>query len=89
MSAHDVAFPAPWRTRAACYGMAVDRFFPIGERGTGALQTEAAKVVCGSCPVIADCLEAALLVPDTDGIWAGLTSIERRALRRPAVETHR
>ncbi len=69
--------------------MAVERFFPIGERGTGAMQAAAAKTICGSCQVIADCLEAALKVPETDGIWAGLTPVERRALIRPGVRAGR
>jgi WhiB family redox-sensing transcriptional regulator len=69
--------------RGACFGMAVDRFFPIGDRGAGAQRaTSAAKTICRSCSVVADCLEEALLVPDTDGIWGGLTTTERRALPR-------
>lgn len=81
MSTRDSRILAPWRTRGACYGMSVERFFPIGERGSGAIQAAAAKTICAGCVVSADCLDAALVVPDTDGIWGGLTSSERRALR--------
>jgi WhiB family redox-sensing transcriptional regulator len=76
---------APWRTRGACFGMAVDKFFPIGEHGAGAQRaTFAAKTICGTCEVVADCLVEAMVVPDTDGIWGGLTSTERRALTSAA-----
>jgi WhiB family redox-sensing transcriptional regulator len=81
VSTSDRQGQVPWRTRGACFGMAVDRFFPIGENGAGARRaTSAAKVICGTCAVVADCLVEAMVVPDTDGIWGGLTSTERRAL---------
>ncbi len=70
---------ADWRTRAACRGMDTDMFFP--ERGDGAA-VDAAKAVCGTCPVAADCLNEAINLPDnwgTYGIWGGTSGRQRRA----------
>jgi WhiB family redox-sensing transcriptional regulator len=67
-----------WRQRAACRGADPELFFPgQGDR----YAAEDAKDVCLSCPVQADCLEAALVAPLPDGIWAGLNLHERKALR--------
>jgi WhiB family redox-sensing transcriptional regulator len=66
-----------WRRRAACKGQRTDAFFP----GRGQ-STHAAKAVCVGCAVRQDCLEYALADPDLDGVWAGLTTKERRVMRR-------
>jgi WhiB family redox-sensing transcriptional regulator len=73
---------ADWRTRAACRGMETDMFFP--ERGDGAA-VDAAKTVCGTCPVAADCLDEAINLPDgwgEIGIWGGTSGRQRRILVR-------
>ena len=73
---------ADWRTRAACRGMDTDMFFP--ERGDGAA-VDAAKAVCGACPVAADCLDEAINLPDgwgAFGIWGGTSGRQRRILLR-------
>lgn len=73
---------ADWRTRAACRGMDTDMFFP--ERGDGAA-VDAAKAVCGTCPVAADCLDEAINLPDgwgEIGIWGGTSGRQRRVLVR-------
>ena len=73
---------ADWRTRAACRGMDTDMFFP--ERGDGAA-VDAAKAVCGTCPVAADCLDEAINLPDgwgAFGIWGGTSGRQRRIMVR-------
>jgi WhiB family redox-sensing transcriptional regulator len=61
--------------------MDTDLFFPLTENGPSALQAiERAKTVCRRCSVARECLDAALELVDTDGIWGGLTITERRRL---------
>lgn len=67
---------ADWRTRAACKDDP-DRQFPENR----AEEIAAAKQVCASCPVKAECLRDALALDERDGVWGGLTSGERRNLR--------
>jgi hypothetical protein len=62
--------------------MDTDMFFP--ERGDGAA-VDAAKAVCGACPVAADCLDEAINLPDgwgEIGIWGGTSGRQRRVLVR-------
>ncbi len=40
--------------------------------------------LCAVCPVVGACEDYALADPDLDGVWAGTTGRERRALRRKA-----
>lgn len=71
-----------WRHRAACIGEDPELFFPIGSTGTALEQVDAAKAVCGRCPVTDDCLEWALETNQDAGVWGGLSEDERRSLRR-------
>jgi len=70
-----------WRQRAACRGADPELFFPVGTAGPALDQVERAKAICRSCPVIAECLAAALAGGEDAGIWGGLTEDERRRLR--------
>ncbi|GAA1714726.1 WhiB family transcriptional regulator [Brachybacterium phenoliresistens] len=68
--------PLEWMDQALCREVDTGIFFP--SKGGS---TTAARKVCGSCPVRAECLELAL--QDTlDGIWGGTTPNERKAMRR-------
>ncbi|MFC8723701.1 WhiB family transcriptional regulator [Streptomyces bacillaris] len=40
-----------------------------------------AKTICSTCPVQPECLQYALAAGERDGIWGGLTTAERNALR--------
>jgi len=42
----------------------------------------AAKAICASCPVAVLCGEHALAFNETEGVWGGMTSDERRSLHR-------
>lgn len=69
----------PWWTRAACTDVDPDLFYP--ERGESA---QPAKMVCARCPVRKPCLADALAMPPglDEGIRAGLSAKQRRAIRR-------
>jgi WhiB family redox-sensing transcriptional regulator len=71
-----------WRRDALCRSSNPDLFFPIGATGLAADQIEAAKEICGICPVAEACLEFAMETNQEAGVWGGLTEDERRALKR-------
>jgi WhiB family transcriptional regulator, redox-sensing transcriptional regulator len=72
-----------WQYRAACKGPQSNLFFAPNhlERKEERLTREAAaKAICRTCPVLAECREYALLVREPHGIWGGLNEYERRQL---------
>jgi WhiB family redox-sensing transcriptional regulator len=66
-----------WRELALCAQVDPELWFP--EKGES---PAAAKLLCGRCEVRAECLELALETNEQFGIWGGLSSKERRGLRR-------
>jgi WhiB family redox-sensing transcriptional regulator len=70
-----------WRDLGACRDEDPELFFPVGTQGPARDQIACAQAVCGRCPVIGECLRWALATGQTEGIWGGLTTEERRALR--------
>lgn len=71
-----------WRRRGACVDRNPELFFhPEGERGaTRRHRANAAKTICGRCPVTDECRRYAL---DNDlryGTWGGTTEAERARL---------
>lgn len=66
---------------AVCEGADFAVFFPA--RGRPSEDSEA-KSYCRRCPVVAECLEFALSLPERDssGIWGNTTAQERRRIRR-------
>ena len=74
-----------WQQRAACRGEDSTHFFAPGyfeKRHEKDAREAVAKAICARCPVRPDCLEYALDVRETHGIWGGLNEMERRALLR-------
>jgi WhiB family redox-sensing transcriptional regulator len=71
-----------WRVESACKDTDPDLFFPVGTTGPAIEQIEAAKAVCGICPVQSQCLEFALATNQDSGVWGGTSEDERRRLRR-------
>lgn len=65
-----------WRRRAACITAPKWMFFPA--RGD-AKTIRAAKAMCATCPVRAECLDANLM--QKAGVWGGTTERERRQIR--------
>jgi WhiB family transcriptional regulator, redox-sensing transcriptional regulator len=68
-----------WQMAALCRGMDPGIFFhPSNERGEKREQREnAAKKICSSCPVSAQCLQHAIKVREAYGVWGGLGERER------------
>lgn len=66
-----------WVADAACNGLDPDLFFP--EKGE---TSKPAKEVCAGCPVKADCLDMAVELNLSFGIFGGLSARERRVVRR-------
>jgi WhiB family transcriptional regulator, redox-sensing transcriptional regulator len=66
----------PWMARAACRGVASATFFP--SRGEA---TDEARAYCAGCPVAGPCLSYAV-AEGLEGVWAGTSKAERRAMRR-------
>lgn len=86
-----------WTERAACRGVHIDVFFPVIDRLTGRTRSPrrpdayaAARAICQSCDVQAECLDEALSIPwsdDQHGMFGGLEPrqrVPRRAQRRRA-----
>jgi WhiB family redox-sensing transcriptional regulator len=72
-----------WQEHAACRGMNGELFFPVSEKPDNPI-VQRARAVCAGCPVVLRCAEWALNTNLSDGIFGGLTSIERRRIRNAA-----
>ena len=66
-----------WRSWAACLEVDAEIFFP----GPGG-NLKSARRICAGCPVQAECLAWALVHDERYGVWGGLSTTQRRALRR-------
>lgn len=80
-----------WEARARCVGHDTRLWFPTtkdtryaaGEKSWETPDaTSAAKAICEICPVREECLEAALRRGEPVGVWGGMTTKERKAIRR-------
>lgn len=72
----DVEGGRDWRDDAACKGV-TDLFFPDKDWSRAA----EAKQICAECPVLDECKDFSTRY-ELDGIWAGLSVRQRRAIRR-------
>ena len=68
----------PWMAYGACRGMDPAIFFP-----SASSTADAAREVCSECPAREPCLQYAL-EEDVEGVWAGTSKRQRRAMRREA-----
>jgi WhiB family redox-sensing transcriptional regulator len=68
-----------WRHQAACVGADPELWFPVGPLA----DVSEAKAVCAGCPVRAVCAVWAL-ERSVQGVWGGLTEVERRAVKLAA-----
>jgi WhiB family transcriptional regulator, redox-sensing transcriptional regulator len=66
-----------WRSRAACRNVDAEVLHP-----RGADYLAEAKALCRRCPVVAECLKAALAEGDFYGWRAGMSAADRRKLAR-------
>jgi WhiB family transcriptional regulator, redox-sensing transcriptional regulator len=76
--------PTLWWERGMCRGADPGLFFPPEDDARRERQhrEEAAKTLCGQCPVRETCLDHALAVPEWFGVWGGTTEVERKAIRQ-------
>lgn len=63
-------------------GVDPELFFPTGSGESVQRQEQAAKAVCGGCPVLTECLTWATSTRQDDGICGGCTAGERSLLYR-------
>lgn len=66
-----------WQDEATCATVGGDWWF-VDKGG----DTRPAKNICRECPVSAPCLEFALKNDEQHGIWGGLSTRERRRIKR-------
>ena len=74
-----------WQDEALCAETAPDFFFP--EDDDGGRVSRLAKQICAACPVREICLNYAQDNMITEGIFGGLSPIQRRLLRTHERET--
>ena len=72
----DDAWQRDWAPLSRCADQDPDALFVEGK------EQRVAKIVCRGCPVVAECLAAALDTRTQFGVWGGMTERERRALLR-------
>lgn len=75
-----------WRSEAACRGMDSEIFFPAGEDNLGRHldvyeMAPEAVFVCGTCPVMQECRDEAILFGEV-GVWGGTGTEQRRVIRK-------
>lgn len=71
-----------WKHWAACAKPGSPNMYPHDQDHRG---IEAARAVCATCPVLTECLTAAVERGEQHGMWGGLTAGERSQLHRRAV----
>lgn len=65
-----------WRLKAECLDADPEIFFP--EKGGNGLD---AKKVCARCTVVDECLEYALVNVIDEGVWGGMSAVQRERMR--------
>lgn len=83
--------PQLWMERAKCQTTSVpDNWYPDRNAETYTPTVARAKAMCRGtdgrppCPVLLECLAWSLLMKEKFGVWGGLSTRERNALRRSA-----
>lgn len=71
-----------WQEQGLCRQIDTEAFFHEShERGKARkARNKQAIAICKSCPVIVECLEHALSVPEIYGVWGGKSEEEREEL---------
>lgn len=74
-----------WRVAALCRSDDAIHFFAPNHLEHKAEKDEReaqARAICARCPVRSRCLDYALEVGETHGIWGGLNELQRRRLQQ-------
>jgi len=77
-----------WVNHAACREIEDPSIFFTPERASGyvlARRTALAKSICAACPVLVPCRAYALKAREPDGVWGGLSAVERTVMRPRSV----
>jgi WhiB family redox-sensing transcriptional regulator len=79
LTLNPVADAWEWQQQGNCVGKDPEMFFLEHNMRDSAKRKKEieAKAVCKGCPVIAKCLNHALTVPETYGVWGGMSADER------------
>lgn len=64
-----------WQDSAACHTTDPEAFFPP----PGAYPHTAIRI-CSTCHVKQECLDAALAIPSSAGVWGGATEAQRKEI---------
>jgi WhiB family redox-sensing transcriptional regulator len=79
-----------WQLQGACRGEDPSVFFhPEGERGAAReARANAAKAICGRCPVLNECSTHALATREPYGVWGAMSEDDREVIykRKRAME---
>ncbi|NBR24411.1 MAG: WhiB family transcriptional regulator [Micrococcales bacterium] len=73
-----------WQEQSNCREADSDLFFldPLMRGKEKRDRERAAKKVCKGCPVVQQCLNHALSIPEFFGVWGGMTADERNSILR-------
>lgn len=73
-----------WQSRGRCRDSDLELFFPPDglARTERHRREQAAKEICGRCPVAAQCLRHAIDGAEQFGVWGGMTFRERQRMAR-------
>lgn len=82
-----ILVPKDWRAQGACVGKDPNLWFPDTELlGTSARANyKLARAICATCPVIQECEDHAMNLPEPWGMWAGMNPRERGIKRSPTL----
>ena len=82
-------YATEWRESRACATADPDLFFPVAARAVGSRQANEARRICAGCRVRRECLQFAMDMGESHGIWGGTTPEERQRARRKEAGAHR
>lgn len=74
-----------WEKKAACKELTQeqkDDFYPVSGNGKGKVMIKRARKICMECPVLYECLHAALTTNERYGVWGMSSPKQRLRLRR-------
>lgn len=70
-----------WFDKAACKDVPSEIFYPDGlDRAEDQKREAAAKIICKSCPVAAECLMHAIENEEKYGVWGSFAPKERKTI---------
>jgi WhiB family transcriptional regulator, redox-sensing transcriptional regulator len=72
-----------WQLQAACRGPQASVFFPpshFEKKDERERRERRAKEICSGCAVRMPCLQYALSIREPNGVWGGLSELERKQI---------